>query len=120
MTEMEEIKTMLADMNKKLDKVVFQNKIALNTKYGSPIKEMEELRCKKFREVKHEAVKEFAEKLKKKLFEFFQDNEGLDEKISVVTLYVDIIGVEAEDGAIISLGLIDRLLKEYEEWKILD
>lgn len=64
MTEMEEIKTMLADMNKKLDKVVFQNKIALNTKYGSPIKEMEELRCKKFREVKHEAVKEFAEKLK--------------------------------------------------------
>lgn len=104
MTEMEEIKTMLADMNKKLDKVVFQN-----------IKEMEELRYKKFREVEHEAVKEFAEKLKKKLFEFFQDNEGLDEKISVVTLYVDIIGVEAEDGAIISLGLIDRLLKEYEE-----
>lgn len=65
MTEMEEIKTMLVDMNKKLDKVIFQNKIALNTKYGSPItKETEELRCKKFREVKHEAVKEFAEKLK--------------------------------------------------------
>lgn len=39
MTEMEEIKTMLADMNKKLDKVIFQNKIALNTKYGSPIKQ---------------------------------------------------------------------------------
>ena len=116
MTEMEEIKTMLADMNKKLDRVIFQNKIALNTKYGSPIKqEMEELRCKKFREVEHEAVKEFAEKLKKKLLEFFQDNEGLDEKISVVTLYVDIIGVEAEDGTIISLGLIDRLLKEYEK-----
>ena len=32
MTEMEEIKTMLADMNKKLDRVIFQNKIALNTK----------------------------------------------------------------------------------------
>ena len=121
MTEMEEIKTMLVDMNKKLDKVIFQNKIALNTKYGLPIKqEIEESCCKKFREVKYVAIKEFAEKLKKKLFEFFQDNEGLDEKISVVTLYVDIIGVDAEDGTIISLGLIDRLLKEYEEWKILD
>ena len=65
MTEMEEIKTMLADMNKKLDRVIFQNKIALNTKYGSPIKqETEESCCKKFREVKYEAVKEFAEKLK--------------------------------------------------------
>ena len=42
MTEMEEIKTMLADINKKLDKVIFQNKIALNTKYGSPIKQDKE------------------------------------------------------------------------------
>ena len=42
MTEMEEIKTMLADMNKKLDRVIFQNKIALNTKYGSPIKQNKE------------------------------------------------------------------------------
>lgn len=66
---------------------------------------------------KKQDVKEFAEKLKNKLFEFFQDNEGLDGKISVGPLYVDIIGVEAEDGAIISLGLIDRLLKEYEKWK---
>ena len=39
MTEMEEIKTMLADINKKLDKVIFQNKIALNTKYGLPFKQ---------------------------------------------------------------------------------
>ena len=68
MTEMEEIKTMLADMNKKLDRVIFQNTIALHTKYGSPIKqETEESCCKKFREVKHEAVKEFAEKLKSEL-----------------------------------------------------
>ena len=121
MTEMEEIKTMLVDMNKKLDRIVLQNKIVMNTKYGLPFKqETEKSCCKKFCEVKYEAVKEFAEMLKKKLFEFFQDNEGLDEKISVVTLYVDIIGVEAEDGTIISLGLIDRLLKEYEKWKILD
>lgn len=42
MTEMEEIKTMLADMNKKLDKIIFQNKIALNTKYGLPIKQDKE------------------------------------------------------------------------------
>ena len=63
------------------------------------------------------AVKEFAEKLKKKLFDFFQDNEGFDGKISTGVLYVDIIGVKAEDGTIISLGLIDKLLKEFEEWK---
>lgn len=62
-----------------------------------------------------QAVKEFAEKLKTKLFEFFQDNEELDGKISVGPLYVDIIGIEAEDGTIISLGLINELLKEYEE-----
>ena len=56
----------------------------------------------------------FAERLKNKLFDFFQDNEGLDGKISVGSLYVDVIGVEAEDGTIISLGLINKLLKEYE------
>ena len=67
------------------------------------------------KQYKAQAVKEFSEKLKKKLFEFFQDNEELDEKISVVTLYVDIIGINATDGAIISLGLIDRLLNEYEK-----
>lgn len=62
-----------------------------------------------------QAVKEFAEKVKKKLFDFFQDNEDLDGKITVGILYVDIIGVEAEDGAIVSLGLIDELLKEYDK-----
>ena len=67
---------------------------------------------KKNRELK--SVKNFAEMLKKKLFDFFQENEELDGKISTGILYVDIIGVEAEDGAIISLGLIDRLLKEYK------
>lgn len=59
-----------------------------------------------------QAVKEFADKLKIKLFEFFKDNEELDGKISVGPLYVDVIGVEAKDGTIISLGLIDELLKE--------
>ncbi len=65
--------------------------------------------------IKRQAVKEFAEKLKNKLFEFFQDNEELDGKISIGPLYVDVIGVEAKDGTIISLGLIDELLKEYEK-----
>ena len=60
-------------------------------------------------------LKRFAERLKNKLFEFFQDNEELDGKISVGPLYVDVIGVEAKDGTIISLGLIDKLLKEYDK-----
>ena len=93
MTEMEEIKTMLADMNKKLDRVIFQNKIALNTKYGLPITQRtEELCCKKFREVKHEAVKEFAEKLK---------NNGCKSIILELNYITE--------------NRIDELLKEYEK-----
>ena len=65
--------------------------------------------------VMHDKLKQFAEKLKNKLFEFFQDNEELDRKISIGPLYVDIIGIEAKDGTIISLGLIDETLKEYEK-----
>lgn len=67
---------------------------------------------KTLEEISNNKVKQFAEKLKNKLFEFFQDNEELDGKISVGPLYVDVIGVEAKDGTIISLGLIDKLLKE--------
>ena len=70
---------------------------------------------KTLEEISNNKVKQFAEKLKNKLFEFFQDNEELDGKISVGPLYVDVIGVEAKDGTIISLGLIDELLKEYEK-----
>ena len=70
---------------------------------------------KTLEEISNNKVKQFAERLKNKLFEFFQDNEGLDGKISVGPLYVDVIGVEAKDGTIISLGLIDELLKEYEK-----
>ena len=71
--------------------------------------------CSGCKLVELNAVKEFAEKLKNKLFDFFQDNEELDGKISVGPLYVDVIGVEAKDGTIISLGLIDELLKEYDK-----
>lgn len=63
---------------------------------------------------KKTTIEEFAEKLKNKLFDYFQNNEKFDGNISVGSLYVDVIGVEAEDGTIISLGLIDKLLKEYE------
>ena len=76
---------------------------------------------KTLEEISNNKVKQFAERLKNKLFEFFQDNEELDGKISVGPLYVDVIGVEAKDGTIISLGLIDKLLKEYENdtiWKL--
>ena len=71
--------------------------------------------CSGCKLVELNAVNEFAEKLKNKLFEFFQDNEELDGKISVGPLYVDVIGVETKDGTIISLGLIDELLKEYDK-----
>lgn len=71
--------------------------------------------CSGCKLVELNAVRDFAEKLKNKLFEFFQDNEELDGKISVGPLYVDIIGVEAKDGTIISLGLIDELLKGYKK-----
>ena len=65
--------------------------------------------------IRKNAVKEFAENVKKKLFDFFQDNEDLDGKISTGVLYADIIGVDDNGGTIISLGLIDELLKEYEK-----
>lgn len=42
MTEMEEIKATLANINKKLDKVILQNKIAMNTVYGSSVKQNKE------------------------------------------------------------------------------
>ena len=74
---------------------------------------------KTLEEISNNKVKQFAERLKNKLFEFFQDNEELDGKISVGPLYVDVIGVEAKDGTIISLGLIDKLLKEYDKWSII-
>lgn len=38
MTEMKEIKATLADINKKLDRVILQNKIAMNMAYGLPVK----------------------------------------------------------------------------------
>lgn len=59
MTEMEEIKTMLADMNKKLDKVIFQNKIVINTKYGSLVKQNEEHDKNCINIIRYNAIRDF-------------------------------------------------------------
>lgn len=59
MTEMEEVKTMLADINKKLDKVIFQNKIAMNTAYGSPVKQNEEHDKDCINIIRYNAIKDF-------------------------------------------------------------
>ena len=98
----------LENENNRLSKKIVKILLSIDT-----VKEMNDM-CNIDEQIK-QAVKEFAEKVKNKLFEFFQDNEELDGKISVGPLYVDVIGVEAKDGTIISLGLIDRLLKEYEK-----
>lgn len=95
----------LENENNRLSKKIVKILLSIDT-----VKEMNDM-CNIDEQIK-QAVKEFAEKVKNKLFEFFQDNEELDGKISVGPLYVDVIGVEAKDGTIISLGLIDELLKE--------
>lgn len=65
-------------------------------------------------EQRKQAVKEFAEKLKERLCVFFDENENNDGSIDKGILLVDIIGVEAKNGDTISIGMIDKLLKEYE------
>lgn len=52
--------------------------------------------------------------LKTKLCEFADENEDNDGKIDKGIFLIDVIGVTTKDGEIISLGLIDELLKEYE------
>ena len=59
MTEMEEIKAMITDMNKKLDKVIFQNKIAMNTAYGSPVKQNKEHDKGCINIIRYNAIKDF-------------------------------------------------------------
>lgn len=58
MTEMEEVKATLADINKKLDKVILQNKIAMNTKYGSPVKQEKDSE-NVIKVIKHQAIIDF-------------------------------------------------------------
>ena len=58
MTEMEEIKATLADINKKLDRVILQNKIAMNTKYGSPVKQEKDSE-NVIKVIRHQAIIDF-------------------------------------------------------------
>jgi hypothetical protein len=58
MTEMEEVKTMLTDINKKLDRVILQNKIAMNTKYGSPVKQEKDSE-NVIKVIRHQAITDF-------------------------------------------------------------
>lgn len=71
--------------------------------------------CSGCKLVELNAVKEFAEKLKEKLQNFIYDNEDYDGKLDSGILCVDLIGVIGMNGEIVSLGLIDKLLKEYEK-----
>lgn len=58
MTEMEEVKATLADINKKLDKVILQNKIAMNTAYGSPVKQEKDSE-NVIKVIRHQAIIDF-------------------------------------------------------------
>ena len=58
MTEMEEVKATLADINKKLDKVILQNKIAMNTAYGSPVKQEKDSE-NVIKAIRHRAIRDF-------------------------------------------------------------
>lgn len=58
MTEMEEVKTMLTDINKKLDRVILQNKIAMNTAYGSPVKQEKDSE-NVIKAIRHQAIIDF-------------------------------------------------------------
>ena len=58
MTEMEEVKTMLADINKKLDRAILQNKVAMNTAYGSPVKQEKDSE-NVIKVIRHQAIIDF-------------------------------------------------------------
>lgn len=58
MTEMDEVKTLLTDMNKKLDRVILQNKIVMNTKYGLPVKQ-EKDSGNVVKAIRHQAINDF-------------------------------------------------------------
>ena len=73
MTEMEEIKATLADINKKLDRVILQNKIAMNTAYGLPVKQEKDSEYPAYI-IRHKAIKDFIFYLKSKSYDYCGDN----------------------------------------------
>lgn len=66
----------------------------------------------KIKETIKETAEKFAERLKEALGEFFDDNGDNDGKISKAICLIEIIGVVAKNGEVISLGLIDEIAKE--------
>lgn len=60
MNETEVLKAMLINIEKKLDKVIFQNKIVMNTKYGSSAKqEQEDEHSDAIDIIRYNAIKDF-------------------------------------------------------------
>lgn len=58
MTEMEEVKTILANINKTLDKLFLQNKIIMNTTYDSLVKQEKDSE-NVIKAIRHQAIKDF-------------------------------------------------------------
>ena len=65
-----------------------------------------------FMEGSKRAIKEFSDKLSDKLIDFCEENENDDGTISVAYIYVDFLGLKANDGKIICRGDLDDLLNE--------
>lgn len=57
--EMEVLKAMLINIEKKLDRVIFQNKIVMNTKYGSSITQNKEHDKGCMDIIRYNAIKDF-------------------------------------------------------------
>lgn len=79
MTEMEEVKATLADINKKLDRIVLQNKIVMNTAYGSPVKQEKDSE-NVIKVIRHQAIRDFIYFVKCK-------ESGTHQSIDFVTSY---------------------------------
>lgn len=58
-------------------------------------------------------LERFATELSKKLCEFLDENEDNAGKIDKAVFLIDVIGVIAKDGTVISKGIIDKVMEEF-------
>lgn len=58
-------------------------------------------------------LERFATELSKKLCEFLDENEDNAGKIDKAIFLIDVIGVTAKDGTVISKGIIDKVMEEF-------
>lgn len=79
MTEMEEVKTILENINKTLDKLFLQNKIIMNIAYGSPVKQEKDSE-NVIKAIRHQAIRDFIYFVKCK-------ESGTHQSIDFVTSY---------------------------------